>query len=56
MLVVVYFRFCYKGEISVFFIMGKVKLVFFKGYIIFCLEFCVVLLVIEVGEFIRKNL
>lgn len=34
------------------FIMGKLKFVFLVGYSILCLEFCGVVLVIEIGEFV----
>lgn len=35
-----------QGEFG--FIFGKVKVVFLYGYIIFCFEFCVVVLLIEI--------
>lgn len=53
---VAYLRSCFKGEISVSFIMGKAKLAPSKGHTIPRLELYAALLAPEVGEFIRKNL
>lgn len=53
--VVVYLKICFlDNSVSIGFLIGKVKLVLIKGYFLFRLELCVVVMVIEIYEIIRE--
>lgn len=53
--VVVYLKICFlDNSVSIGFLIGKVKLVLIKGYFLFKLELCVVVMVIEIYEIIRE--
>lgn len=54
--VVVYFRVSIGNVIDVGFLVGKVKVVLIYGYIIFCLELCVGVFVIELVEIVKEEL